>query len=80
MDDFDRKKIGSKGKNFNILRKCFLKFLPDTLAKVHKIFLHILLFQRILSIFFVLRRKKMQNSKFINNIIWREKKYFYFYS
>ena len=70
MDDFDRKKIGSKGKNFNILRKCFLKFLTDTLAKVHKIFLHILLFQRILGIFFVLRKKnaKLEIYQCYNNL------------
>ena len=55
MDDFERKKHFWC---FNILKKCWEKnFSLILFQKLHKIFLHILLFQNILSIFF--ERKKI---------------------
>ena len=50
MDDFGKEEIGK------ILRK-MSKFLQTTL-QMHKLFLHILLFQNILSIFIYFEKKK----------------------
>ena len=55
MDDFEWKKTLVLKEEFQYFKKIFWKmskFLKVALAKIHKIFLYIFLFQNILSIFF----------------------------